>query len=56
MWLVPCVYVSFCGDEWSILGRMSEARDEVCDEAEVVHSLRIVVLCAMHELWKWTLG
>ena len=44
------MYVSFWGDEWSILGRMREASDEVCDEAEVVHSLRMVVLCAMQEL------
>lgn len=34
----------------SIFGRMREARDEVCDEAEVVHSARMVVLCAMQEL------
>lgn len=29
---------------------MREARDEVCEEAEVVHSDSMVVLCAMHEL------
>jgi hypothetical protein len=29
---------------------MREAREEVCEDAEVVHSLRIVVLCAMQEL------
>jgi hypothetical protein len=29
---------------------MREARDDVCEDAEVVHSLRIVVLCAMQEL------
>lgn len=33
-----------------IFGRMSEARDEVWEEAEVVHSVRMVLLCAMHEL------
>jgi hypothetical protein len=33
-----------------ILGRMSEASDEVADAAEVVCSLRIVVLCAIQEL------
>lgn len=27
-----------------------EASEEVCEEAEVVHSDRMVVLCAMHEL------
>ena len=27
-----------------------DASDEVCDDAEVVHSERIVVLCAMQEL------
>lgn len=36
--------------EWSILGRIREARLEVCDEAEVVHSERMVVLWAMQEL------
>lgn len=30
-----------------ILGRTSDASDEVFDEAEVVCSVRIVVLCAM---------
>src|SRR5690242_10714778 len=50
MWCVPWVYVSFCGEAWSILGRMREAREEVCEEAEVVHSARIVVLCAMQAL------
>lgn len=29
---------------------MREAREEVWDEAEVVHSERMVVLCAMQEL------
>jgi hypothetical protein len=29
---------------------MREARDDVCEDAEVVHSERMVVLCAMHEL------
>lgn len=38
---------------WSILGRMREARDEVCEEAEVVHSLRIVERWAMQELGGW---
>ena len=32
------------------MGRMREAREEVCDEAEVVHSERMVVLCAIQEL------
>jgi hypothetical protein len=44
------VYVSFCGVEWSILGRISDASDDVWLEAEVVHSVSIVVLCAMHAL------
>lgn len=51
MWWLPWVYVSFCGVSWLILGRMREARDEVCEAAEVVHSVRMVVLWAMHELW-----
>ena len=34
-----------------ILGRMSEAREEVCEEAEVVCSVRMVVWKAMQELW-----
>lgn len=50
MWYAPCVYVSFCGDEWSILGRISDASDDVCDDAEVVHSARIVVWYAMQAL------
>lgn len=29
---------------------MREARDEVCEEAEVVHSVRMVELWAMHAL------
>lgn len=33
-----------------ILGSMSEARDEVCEEADVVCSVRMVVWKAMHEL------
>ena len=33
-----------------ILGRTREAREEVCEEAEVVCSVRIVVLWAMQEL------
>lgn len=36
--------------EWSILGRMRDAREEVWEAAEVVDSVRIVVLCAMQEL------
>lgn len=28
---------------WSILGRMMEAREEVCEAADVVCSVRIVV-------------
>lgn len=35
---------------WVILGRISEASEDVCEDAEVVHSERMVVLCAMHEL------
>lgn len=34
----------------SILGSMRDAREDVCDDAEVVHSLRMVVLCAIQEL------
>lgn len=45
------MYVNFCGDVWEILGRMSEARDEVLEEADAVCSVRMVLLCAMHELW-----
>lgn len=50
--------MSFWGREWSILGRIREASDEVCEEAEVVHSARIVLLWAMHALggvsnWAW---
>ena len=29
---------------------MTDVRDEVCDEADVVHSLSMVVLWAMQEL------
>jgi hypothetical protein len=32
------------------LGRTSEAREDVCEEAEEVCSLRIVVWCAIQEL------
>jgi hypothetical protein len=39
----------------TILGRITEASDEVCDDAEVVHSERMVVLCAIHELRKETM-
>lgn len=35
---------------WAILGRIKEAREEVWEEAEVVHSDRMVLLCAMQEL------
>lgn len=35
---------------WVILGRMREAREEVWEEAEVVHSDRMVLLCAIQEL------
>lgn len=40
----------------SILGRMREARDDVCDDAEVVHSARMVVLWAMQELSQYRLA
>jgi hypothetical protein len=46
----PCVYVSFCGDACEILGRMSDGSDDVCDDADAVCSVRMVVLCAMQEL------
>jgi hypothetical protein len=45
-----CVYVSFCGDACEILGRISAGSDDVCDDADAVCSLRMVVLCAMQEL------
>jgi hypothetical protein len=35
---------------------MREAREEVLEEAEVVHSVRIVVLCAMQALGGGLLG
>jgi len=38
------VYVSFLGDVWSILGRMRDARDEVLEAADVVCSVKMVVL------------
>jgi hypothetical protein len=45
MWWEPWVYVSFCGEVWSILGRISAASDETWDVAdEVVHSVRMVLL------------
>ena len=50
MKLLLWVYVSFWGDEWSIFGRMSDARDEVLEAADVVCSVKIVVLCAIHAL------
>lgn len=36
------------GLEWSIFGRIREARAEVPEADEEVCSVRIVVLCAMH--------
>lgn len=54
MWWLPWVYVSFCGVSCVILGRMREAREDVCEEAEVVHSDKMVLLCAMHELRRST--
>ena len=33
------------------MGRISEAREEVLDDAEGVHSVRIVELWAMQALW-----
>ena len=36
--------------ECPILGRTSEAREDVCEEAAEVCSLRMVVWCAMQEL------
>lgn len=44
----PWVYVSLVGFEWSIFGRMREAREEVPEAAEEVCSVRMVVLWAMH--------
>jgi hypothetical protein len=38
------------------LGRTRDARDDVCDEEDVVHSLRIVLPWAMQELGKTTLS
>ena len=46
------MYVNFCGVSCVIFGRINEARDDVCDDAEVVHSERIVELWAMQELYK----
>jgi hypothetical protein len=40
--------VSFCGEEWSIFGRMREARDDACELADEVCSVRMVVLRAIH--------
>jgi hypothetical protein len=42
--------VSFWGVECPILGRTSEAREDVCEDAEEVCSLRMVVWCAIQEL------
>lgn len=50
MWLEPCVYVSFCGVAWSILGRISEDSDEAAEAADVVDSARMVVLWATQAL------
>lgn len=36
--------MSFWGNEWSILGRIRDARDEVLEAAEVVCSVKMVVL------------
>lgn len=44
------MYVSFCGEVCVIFGRTRDASDDVCEDADVVHSVRIVLLCAMHEL------
>lgn len=44
------MYVSFCGLECEILGRMREASDEVWLLAEAVCSVRMVVLQAIQEL------
>jgi hypothetical protein len=43
--------VSFWGSACEILGRMREAREEVCEEAEAECSVRIVLLYAMQELF-----
>lgn len=44
------MYVIFSGWSWLILGRTTAASDEVLVEAEVVHSLRMVEVCAMQPL------
>lgn len=41
------VYVSFWGWEWVIFGRMREGSEEVAELAEVVCSVRMVLLWAM---------
>jgi len=41
--------VRFSEFEWSIFGRTTLARLEVAEAADVVCSLRIVLLYAMHE-------
>ena len=47
--------MSFCGEEWLIFGRISDARDDVCEDAEVVCSVRMVVWYAIQELCdKWS--
>jgi len=47
MKLLLWVYVSFCDVVCVIFGRTSDASEDVADEAEVVCSARIVVLCAI---------
>lgn len=42
--------MSFWGEEWSIFGRMTEAREELLEAAEVVCSVSIVVLWAIQAL------
>lgn len=39
-----------------ILGKMMEAKDEVCEDAEVVCSVSIVVWYAMQELRSWSVS
>lgn len=40
----------FCGLACVILGRTTEASEDVCDEAEAMCSVRMVLLWAMHAL------
>ena len=44
MKLLLWVYVNFFGEVWSILGRTMDAREEDAEAAEVVCSVRMVVL------------